>query len=465
MKFKHISLVVATGMALGVMSGCNIYKKFELPTDNPVTADYARADSMERNPNAYGNLTWQQVFTDPTLAGLINQALENNVDLKNAKLNVDAAHARLQGANLAFLPSVALAPTGGKMWNGGNHGVPFTGYNWSYSIPLSVSWEIDVFGRLLNSKRGAKAALLQSEDYRQATRSQIISAVATTYYTISALESQLELSRNTATLWGESVEVMKNLKLAGRVNEAAVVQSQAQYYSILGNITDIEVSLREAYNTMSLLLGTMPEQWSVPAQHSVLLPDIVREQIPMVELASRPDVKAAEHSLASAYYATNVARSAFYPQLSISASGGFTNGSGVNVYNPGQWFINLAGNLVAPIFSRGQNIANLKVAKAQQEQALNTFEYTVMSAAAEVSDAMITYTKASEKQQYLADQVESLTKSVEYTQELLQYGTSTYLEVLTAQQNLLAAQTGEINCRLTRERALINLYQSLGGGR
>ena len=451
-------------MGASAMTGCNIYKKFEMPTDSQLTQQYVKADSVTRNPEAYGNLQWQQVFTDPILAGLIQQALENNTNLQNAKLNVDAAQARLQGAKLAYFPSVALAPQGGKSWTK-LHGGDMVGSDWTYSIPLSVNWEVDIFARLLNSKRGAKMALLQSESYEQAVRSQLIASVAAMYYTISSLESQLELSRNTATLWGESVEVMKNLKLAGRVNEAAVVQSTAQYYSILASITDIEVNLRSAYNSLSLLLNTMPQKWDIPAQHSALMPNIVRESIPMVELASRPDVRASEYALASAYYATNSARSAFYPSLNITGTGAFTNSFGSLVTNPGGWLLNLAGQLTAPLFSRGQNIANLKVAKAQQQQALNNFEYTLMSAAADVSDAMMTYQKATEKQEYLADQTDNYSKAVEYNQELLQYGTSTYLEVLTAQQALLSSQIGEITCRLTRECALINLYQNLGGGR
>ena len=464
MNIKHISWIVAAAIGASAMTGCNIYKKFEMPTDSALTSQYVKADSVTRNPEAYGNLQWQQVFTDPVLAGLIQQALDNNTDLQNAKLNVEAAQARLQGAKLAYFPSVALAPQGGKSWTT-LHGGDMNGSDWTYSIPLSVNWEVDIFARLLNSKRGAKMALLQSESYQQAVRSQIIASVAAMYYTISSLESQLELSRNTATLWGESVEVMKNLKLAGRVNEAAVVQSTAQYYSILASITDIEVNLRSAYNTLSLLLNTMPQKWDIPAQHTSLMPNIVRESIPMVELASRPDVKASEYALATAYYATNSARSAFYPSLNITGTGAFTNSFGSLVTNPGGWLLNLAGQLAAPLFSRGQNIANLKIAKAQQQQALNNFEYTLMSAAAEVSDAMMTYQKATEKQEYLADQTDNYSKAVEYNQELLQYGTSTYLEVLTAQQALLSSQIGEITCRLTRERALINLYQNLGGGR
>lgn len=197
------------------------------------------------------------------------------------------------------------------------------------------------------------------------------------------------------------------------------------------------------------------------------MPQIQRDAIPMRELAARPDVRAAEHTLAAAYYNTAGARSAFYPSLNITANGGFTNMLGSMIVNPGKFFVNLAGQLTAPLFSRGANIARLEAAKAQQKQALNNFEYTLMSASAEVSDAMTLYQKSLEKQELVNVQVGDLTKAVDYTQELLKVGSSstTYLDVLTAQTNLLSAQMNEINARNNQARALINLYQSLGGGR
>lgn len=363
---------------------------------------------------------------------------------------------------MAYLPSLALAPNGA--------GASFAGsdLSWSYTIPAQMSWEIDIFGKLLNGKRGAQAALLKSEAYAQAVRSQIISAVATTYYSIAAVRNQLNLSRETSEIWKQTVQTMRDLKEGGKgVTEAAVVQSNANYYSILASITDLEVSLDELNNTMSLLLNTLPQEWAVSDRVDLDVPQILRAGVPMAELAARPDVRAAEQSLASAYYATNSARAAFYPGLTITANGGFTNLLGSMVKNPGEWFYQLAGSLVAPIFSRGQNIARLKASKAQQQQALNNFEYTLLSASAEVSDALTVYEKSLEKSALLNDQVANLEKSVSYTNDLLLYsnGQTSYLEVLTAQQGLLAAQISQINTELARARSVINLYQALGGGR
>jgi len=461
MNRKQIAaMAVCTAMMLSVAS-CNIYKKYETPADTPLTAAYVEARSQAVDSAAFGNLLWEQVFTDPVLTDLINRALEANNSLKNARLNVEIAQAQLQGAKLAYLPSVALAPNGaGASYAGSN-------LSWTYQIPATVSWEVDIFGKLLNSKRGAQVAVERTEAYAQAVRSQIISAVANTYYAIASVEAQLALMRTTAVLWEKSVQTMRDLKDAGRSNitEAGVVQSDANYRSVLASIADLEATRHQLNNTMSLLLNTMPQQWPVSPTAALEVPRILVPGVPMMYLAQRPDVYSAERSLAAAYYTTNSARAAFYPGLSITANGGFTNLLGSIVKNPGDWFYQLAGSLTAPLFSRGQNIARLKAAKAQQQQALNDFEYTMLSAAGEVSDALTVYEKAGERAVHLKAQVEDLEKAVEYTNDLMVYANGTYLEVITAQQSLLSAQVNVISCRLARAQAVISLYQAMGGGR
>lgn len=456
-KTKYIAIIA---LGISMLSSCGLYKKYEMPQDeSALAAEYVKAQEAEIDTTTFGNLRWQEVFTDPVLVDLINQALANNVNMQNAKLNVDIAQAQLKGAKLSYLPSVALAPNGAFASYAGSD---FIG---TYQIPLAVSWEIDIFGKLLNNKRSAETTVEQTKAYNQAVRSQIIGGVANCYYAIATIQRQIELNKETAKLWSESIEVMKNLKLDGRLNEAAIVQSTASYYNLLASITDLEVALDETNNTMSLLLNVLPQKWSVSSQAKLSMPSIVRAGVPMVELAARPDVRAAELDVAKAYYATNLARAAFYPGLTISANGGFTNSLGSMIINPGDWFVQLAGSLTAPIFSRGRNIANLEAAKAAQQQAMNNFEYTLLSASAEVSDAMTVCQKSDEKVQLLDKQIENLEKSVEYTQELLTLGTATYLEVLTSQQSLLAAQMSQLACEHTKTQAVINLYQSLGGGR
>ena len=457
---RNIFIRTAAVALLTVSLGsCGIYKKYETPVDTVLTKAYVEARENPADTASFGNLQWEEVFTDPVLADYIERALACNLTLNDAYLNVELAKTQLKGAKLAFFPSVALSP------NGAGASYAGSAMSWTYSLPLAVSWEVDIFGKMLNNKRSAAVGVESAEYYAQAVRSQIIAAVANTYYAIASVESQLALSRNTARLWAQSVQTMQTLFEAGNTNKAAVVQFEANYQSVLASITDLEVTRVKLNNTMSILLGTMPQECPVSADATLTLPEIVVPGVPMQYLANRPDVNVAERGLASAYYATSSARAAFYPGLTITANGGFTNLLGSFIKNPGDWFVQLAGSLAAPLFSRGQNIARLEAAKISQKQAMNKFESTVMSAASEVSEALTTYEKAGERAGYLAKQIEALQKSVEYTNDLLVYSNGTYLEVLTAQQSLLQAQMNQLSCQLTRAQAVINLYQAMGGGR
>lgn len=442
-----------------MMSSCHIYNKYQLPQDNAVAADYRQAvEQQDSTGLAY--MGWREIFTDPLLQGYIEQALANNTSLENAKLNVDIAKAQLQGAKLSYLPSLAFTPNGGTASYGGSH------MNWSYTLPLAANWEIDAFGKILNRKRGAKATVEQTQAYEQAVRSQIVAGVASTYYSLVLLNQQLDLTKRTADIWKDQVATMEQLKQAGTTTEAAVVQSRANYYNILASIPDLEQSITTVNNSLSVLLNTYPKEWEVSNNLDLEVPAEAIKGVPMSYLATRPDVAAAERSLATAYYAVSSAHANFYPSISISAQGGFTNLLGSMIVNPGKWFIQLAGSLTAPLFSRGQNIAQLKAAKAQQEQALNNFENTVMSAAADVSDALVKINKSAEKKRLVDLQVKELEKSVEYTNELfiLNHQTS-YLEVLTARSSLLQAQLASLSSWQARTSALISLYQAVGGGK
>lgn len=456
-KNKISMLISAMALTIAV-SSCNIYKKYELP-QNGIVGEYTQAAAQPADSSALGNLPWDKIFTDPILQGYIRLALENNLDLQNAKLNVDIAQAQLLGAKLSYLPSLVFAPNGSGSSLGGSK------LSWGYQLPLSLSWEVDIFGRLTNSKRKAKAQLLQSEAYRQAVNSQIIGGVANTYYALVALNKQLAIYKETAEAWKQSVQVMKDMKEAGRFTEVSVVQSTANYHSVLAAIPNIEMSIHELNNTMSLLLNTPRSTWIVDCESMITLPAEISEEIPMSYLAQRPDVKAAEQAFAMAYYATNVARSNFYPSITLSATGGYGTLVGSAIIDPAQWLVNLAGQLTMPLFSRGKNIANMKAAKAQQQQSLNNFQTTLLSAGNDVSNALVTITKTKEAGVNIEFQEENLKKAVEYNKDLLTLGTTTYLEVLTAQQQLLQTQIQVVNNKLSTNQAAINLYQALGGGR
>lgn len=458
---KNIIKLGALAILAFTFCGCHIYKKYELPVNSsPIVDNYAKALEERPDSSSLPYLGWRDIFTDPILQGYIEKALENNKDLENARLNVDIANAQLKGAKLSYFPSLTLTPNGGSASYGGSK------MNWTYTIPLAASWEIDVFAKILNKKRGAKTNLQMMEDYEQAVHSQIVCGVANVYYSLVMLHQQLQLTKQTSSIWEEQVKSMELLKNAGRTNEAAVVQSRANFYSIKSTIPVLENSINQVQNSLSLLLNEYPNEWSVTDKLSFTIPNELISGIPISYLATRPDVRAMERALATAYYNTNSARTNFYPSIVISAQGGFTNLLGSIIKNPGDWFIQLAGSLTAPIFARGQNIATLEAAKAQQKQALNNFEYAVLTASADVSDALVDYSKCSEQYEFLRLQVEQLEKSVDYTNELFMYNqTTTYLEVLTARSSLLSAQLSCIANWHDRASALISLYQAVGGGR
>ena len=449
------------GVATLSLSSCGIYKKYEMPADkNRYMSEFKQSLEAPVDSASLPFLKWEQVFTDPVLQEYITRALANNRSLEDAMLNIKIAHAQLKGAKLSYFPSLAFNPNGGAASYGGSH------MSWTYTLPLAANWEIDVFGKILNRKRGAKVAEEQMEAYAQAVRSQIICGVATTYYSLVLLNQQLDLTKRTSEIWKDQVESMKLMKQAAMVNEAAVVQSAANYWSIMATIPEIEQNIKTTQNTLSVLLGEYPREWRVSSNLDFALPVDLSKGVPMTYLASRPDVRAAERGVAAAYYSLSSARAAFYPSLNITAQGGFTNMLGAMITNPGKWFIQLAGQLTAPLFSRGQNIANLEVAKVKQQQAMSAFESSMLSAASEVSDALAKYNANVEKREYLMQQIDNLEKSVEYTQELLTLDQrTTYLEVLTAQSSLLNAQLASLACWHNKVTSLISLYQAVGGGR
>lgn len=445
-----------------VMSSCHIYKPYNRPevdASGLYRDPVSETDTLVSDTVNMGNLPWEKVFTDPLLQDLIRQGLVNNSDLKAAALRVTQAEAQLLSAKLAYVPSLALAPQGTISSFDKQTATK------SYQLPVTASWEIDLFGRLLNSKRGAKAALMQSEAYQQAVRTQVIASVANTYYTLLMLDRQLEISEQTAVLWKENVETMRSLKEGGRYTEAAVTQSEANYYMVLASLPDLRRQIRETENSLSMLLGQPAQYVRRGTFDNQELPVELSVGIPVQMLANRPDVKSAEMNLAGSYYNTNIARSGFYPQLMLSGSGGWTNLAGGMIMNPGKLIASAVASLTQPLFARGTNIARLKVAKAQQEEASIAFQQLLLNAGSEVSNALTLYQTAEEKALQRNNQIKSLEKSVQITKDLLTYSTPTYLEVLTAQQSLLSARLSEVSDNFQRMQAVVNLYHALGGGR
>ena len=448
-------IVLTTATAL--LSSCGIYTKYQ-PAETTPDNLYGEEVAVDDTTN-FGNVNWRELFTDPQLQALIEQGLQNNTDLRSAQLQIEEAEAALMSAKLAFLPSFALSPQGTiSSFDGGKA-------TKTYTLPVTASWELDIFGRLRNAKQQAKALYAQSKDYQQAVRTQLIAGIANVYYTLLMLDEQLAISQQTEDALKETVASTRALMDAGLANEAATSQMEAAYYSVQTSILDLKEQINQVENSLALLLAETPRRYERGKLADQRLPEDVAVGVPMQMLSNRPDVRAAERSLEQAFYATNQARAAFYPSIVLSGSAGWTNSAGSMIVNPGKFLASAVGSLTQPLFNKGQIMAQYRIAKAQQEEASLSFQQALLNAGSEVNDALVACQTSKAKTLLFEKQIQSLEKALESTSLLMEHGTTTYLEVLTARQSLLSAQLSQTANRFTEIQSVINLYQALGGGR
>ncbi len=452
MKRIIIGLLLSTGL-----SGCHIYRTYERPELSGVDSLY-RVPAMTEDTMSLADFSWKELFTDTVLQQLIEKGIANNTDLNIARLKVREAEALLTSSKLAYLPSVSLTPQGTIKSIGGNSPTK------TYNLAASADWELDIFGRLTNAKREAKAVLEQSQAYKQAVQTQLIATIANSYYTLLMLDKQLDISKRTAEIWAENLRVMKALKKAGQTTEMAVAQIEASKLSVDASLLSLEQQITEVENSLSSLLGVVPQRIDRSTLDMQSFPDTLSVGVPLQLLQRRPDVRQSEAALAEAFYTTNRAYSAFYPAITLSGSAGWTNAAGAIISNPGEWLFSAVGSLVQPLFNRGQNIANLKVAKARQEEVLLTFRQTLLNAGTEVNDALLQWQVARRRLDLDRQQIISLQSAVRSSELLMRHSSQNYLEVLTARQTLLDAELSAVSDRFEEIQGVINLYHALGGG-
>jgi len=451
------------GLAAVAFTGCkSLYGRYERPDINTrglVRDAVSATDTLAvADTSSFGDMPWRTVFTDSQLQALIERGLVNNTDLLNAALNVKMAEAQLKAARLAFVPSFTFSPQGTiSSWDG-NKAMK------TYQLPVAASWSIDLFGNLLSQKRSSQMALLGTRDYQLVVKTNVISSIANMYYTLLMLDRQLAIVTDMENLTKDTWELMKVQKDLGRVRSTGVQSAEANYYSVQTQRVDLQRQIREIENSLSLLLAQPVQTIARGKLEDQSLPTNLSIGIGLRMLNNRPDIHYAEMSLAQCFYNVETARSKFYPNLTISGSGTFTNSSGIGIVNPGKWLLSAVGSLVQPIFQHGQIVAGLKVAKAQYEQAYNKWKNAILSAGSEVSNALVVYNSAEEKSRLEAKRIATLKQNVEDTKQLLNQSNSTYLEVITAQQNLLNAELSKVADDFNKMQAVVNLYQALGGG-
>ena len=457
MKIRNIIIL---GLATLSLTGCKslygTYKRPEVKTDGLVRDPINDQTTLE-GANDFGQLPWRDVFTDTNLQAIIEKTLTNNPDLLNAALNIDIAEQQLGAAKLAFLPSLAFAPQG-TITHFGSH-VEATK---SYTLPLASSWEIDLFGNLRNAKKAAQMAMIQMQDYKVAVQTKLICNVANLYYTLLMLDRQNKIVTDMATLTKSTWDMMQLQMDYGRARSTSVQSAQSAYYGVQARATDIKKQTREVENSLSLLMGEPVHSIARGTLDNQKLPSNFSGGIGVEILSNRADVHANEMALAKCFYNVNQARARFYPSLSITASGGWSNGNGM--VNPAKLLFNAIGKLTQPIFMQGKLRAGLRVAEDQYKIAYNKWQNSVLTAGSEVSNALVAYNAAEEKDVLYTKQIEILKKNVEQTQMLYNQSSSSYLEVITAQQNLLNAEISQVQDQFSKLQAIVNLYYALGGG-
>jgi multidrug efflux system outer membrane protein len=458
MKKKQI-IYPLFGLMLLVTS-CTVTKPYQAPVVE--TQDLYRGLPSTDTSNM-ASLPWTEIFRDTALQELIREGISNNLDLKIAYSRVQQAQAYFEQSRLAFLP--AFDATANALDAKQSSTTKTAGGNTRlYQLSVNASWEADLWGKLKSSKRASLASLLQTEAASRMVQTSLVGAIANNYYDLLALDQQLQITEQTVKNWSATVEIMKALKQATVVTEAAVVQSDANRYAAELTIPDLKLSIQQMENSLRILLGKAPG----PVQRGMLSDQgpvaLIQTGVPSQLLSNRPDVQEAELNLRYNFELTNVARTYFYPSLIISASGGFSSLSISKLFNPASLVGSIAAGLAEPIFDQGINKTRLKVAKAAQQQALFSFQNAVLAAGQEVSDDMASYQSTLEKTSLRDSQIVNLQKAVEYTQLLVRYSSANYTEVLTAQQSLLSAQLNQVADRLQQLRAVVDLYRDLGGG-
>ena len=450
-----------------LMSSCGLYNKYERPK-NVETSGLIRDVLSDRDTlvvqdtASFGNLPWREVFTDPQLQALIEQGLQKNTNLLNAALNVQSYEAILKAAKLAFLPAVQIGnaqqPMGTISWL---HNDPVVTTK-SYNMPVTASWTLDLFGNVLSQKRSTQMKLLAMKDNQMAVRAQVISGIANSYYTLLMLDQQLAITNEMSQMAKETWEMMQLQYQLGRMRSTSVQSAQASYLSTLTQANDFRRQIRATENALCLLIGQQGQQIPRSTLDEQSLPAEFATGVGVALLKNRPDVHQAEMQLATCFHDVQTARSKFYPSVTISGSAAFTNQNGT--INPGKWLTSVFGSLMQPIFQRGALTANLKVSKLQYEQAFNNWQNAILKAGNEVSNALVNYNGYDENSKLEAQRVEVLTKNVEDTRALYKSSGSSYLEVLTAQTQLLNARLKQVTNDFNKMQSVVSLYTALGGG-
>ena len=459
---KGFVLVVAAF----TLQSCFVAKEYSKPIITETESLY-RTENLPSDSISMAAISWKTLFTDTYLQQYVDEGLQNNMDIRIAVQQIVAANAYAKQGKLGYLPSVNIGANviHQELSKNSQFGSFLTNTSTDqFDITANLTWEADLWGKIRSNSRATQALYLQSVAGHQVVKTQLISGIATTYYTILALDAQLEITKKSIETRKTGVETIKALKVAGFTNQVAVDQNIAQYNNARSLEVDLEVALFKAENTLSILLGKTPQQLHRNNLDTQIINTQIKLGIPSKLLSNRPDLVAAEYGLINAFELTNVAKSNFYPAFRLTASGGFQSLELDKLFSANSLFTNIISGLTQPIFNQRRLKTQKEVAIAQQQQALLKFKKTLLIAGTEVSNALFAFNAENRKFKFLNNEVEALRKAEKNSEELLKNGYANYLDLLTARQSALSTEIKVIDSQLQQLLTVVNLYKALGGG-
>ena len=448
-----------------LLVSCFSAKTYERPESEVLSAQYFRTDSLQKDSVSMASVSWKELFTDPILQGYIEEGLENNIDIRQAIQQILIAEAYLKQGKAGYLPTLNASAqyTHNELSSNSQFGGQFDRLD-QYQLSGGLSWEADIWGKIRSNKRAYEATYLQSVAAHKVVKSTLVANIASLYYQLLSLDEQIAITEMTITTRQSGLETTQALKEAGNVTEVGVKQTEAQLYTAQAILIDLKNSARLMENSLSILLGGEPKEIrrSSLSEQEIITP--LKTGIPYELLANRPDVIAAEYALVNSFELTNVARSNFYPSLTLTANSGLQSLDFDVLFDSSSLFTTIVGGLTQPIFNGRKIRTQYEVTKARQEQAKLNFKLALITASKEVSDALYSYDAASEKMQVKQKEYESYNLALEYSQELLDNGLANYIEVLNARQNTLSTNLDLTNTKNAKLQSIVDLYQALGGG-
>lgn len=462
MKTNRIySLLLVVSVPFLLVS-CFAAKDYERP--EVVNEANYRTDNLPQDTLTIATVSWKELFTGPILQNYIEEGLKNNIDIRVALQQIRIAEAYVKQGKAGYYPSLngnanythQELPATNQFGNISSIG--------QYELSAGLSWEADIWGKIRSNDRAFQASYLQSMAAHQAVKSRLIANIASVYYQLLALDEQIRVTEETIETRSKGLETTQALKEAGNVTEVAVKQTEAQLYTAQGILIDLKNQIRLLENTMSILLGSAPQQIVRGELQNQVIGIPLNTGIPAQLLRNRPDVMAAEFQLMNAFELTNAARASFYPSLTLSATGGLQNIEIDKLFNANSLFATIIGGLTQPIFNQRQIRTQYEVSQAQQEQAYLNFRLAVITASKEVSDALYSYDAATEKIEVKQNEFQAYSLATSYSEQLLNNGMANYLEVLTAQENALNSSLNLINAKNNQLQSVVDLYEALGGG-